>query len=230
MTEVPRTTPTGRWLPIPLRGYDSLTFRHDLLAGLTVALFTIPQAMAYALIAGFPPMAGIFTAVAASILGALFGSSEFLVNGPTNAISVMLAANVAVFASRGDPVQMIVLLTFMLGVMQALAALLRAGTLTRFVSEPVLMGFTAGAGLYITVNQLPALLGIEKSAMVATLGAWAPPHAALFDLLRTAASLDGLNPVTAALGVGTFLLVRLIQRLEGAARRRLPGRSSRSSQ
>ena len=66
---------------------------------MTIALFTVPQAMAYALIAGFPPAGGIATAVVASILGAAFGSSEFLINGPTNAISVMSAANAALFAA-----------------------------------------------------------------------------------------------------------------------------------
>ena len=86
-----------------LQAYRSHDFRADFVAGLTVALFTIPQGMAYALIAGFPPAAGLATAVAASILGAAFGSSEFLVNGPTNAISVMLAANAALFAAQGIP-------------------------------------------------------------------------------------------------------------------------------
>ena len=118
----------------------------DLIAGLTVALFTVPQAMAYALIAGFPPSVGIITAIVASILGAAFGSSEFLVNGPTNAISVMLASNAAILASHGDPKQLVILLTLMIGVGQCIAATVRLGTFTRFVSEPVLVGFTAGAG------------------------------------------------------------------------------------
>src|SRR5699024_7623440 len=65
-----------------LRGYRRQYFRKDLIAGLTVALFAVPQGMAYALIAGFPPVAGIVTAMAASIFGAIFGSSEYLINGP----------------------------------------------------------------------------------------------------------------------------------------------------
>src|SRR5688572_7447679 len=142
-----------------LRGYGTSALRPDLVAGLTTALFAVPQAMAYALIAGFPPASGIATAVAASILGAAFGSSEFLINGPTNAISVMLAANAALFAAQGDAVQAIVLMTLFIGVVQCIAGLARVGTLTRFVSEPVLIGFTAGAGAYIVVNQLPSFLG-----------------------------------------------------------------------
>ena len=82
-----------------LREYDLANLRPDFIAGLTTALFTIPQGMAYALIAGFPPAAGLATAVAASILGAAFGSSEFLINGPTNALSVMLAGRSIVGSS-----------------------------------------------------------------------------------------------------------------------------------
>lgn len=211
---------------IPLRAaiaaYTPSIGRRDLVAGLTVALFTIPQAMAYALIAGFPPMVGIYTAVAASILGALFGSSAFLINGPTNAISVMLAANVAIFAANGDAVQAIVLLTLMIGGMQMLAAALKVGSFTRFVSEPVLTGFTAGAGVYIVINQLPPLLGLEKSAIVADLWGWTPPRNAVFDLVRAALSLDGVNPVSMSLGVGTVIFVRALQRGERRLGRRLP--------
>lgn len=212
------------WNPFPrlLRSYNAEKARQDTVAGLTVALFTIPQGMAYALIAGFPPLAGISTAVAASILGAVFGSSEFLVNGPTNAISVMLAANASLFAAQGDAVQAIVLLTMMIGVMQMIAASLKIGTFTRFVSEPVLSGFTAGAGLYIVINQLPSLFGMEKADVVKDLWGWVPPKAAAFDVVRWALSLGHTRPTTLALGVGTFAAVRLLQRLEPRLGRRLP--------
>lgn len=205
-----------------LRGYRVGWLRHDLVAGLTVALFTIPQGMAYSLIAGFPPSAGIITSVAASILGAVFGSSEFLINGPTNAISVMIAANAALFAAQGDPLDAIVLLTLVIGVAQVVAGALKVGSFTRFVSEPVLTGFTAGAGLYIVVNQLPSLLGLGRSAIVPDLFGWVPPHNAVFDLARVLLSLDGLQPATLALGVGTFGLVRGLQRLEPVLKRRIP--------
>src|SRR3954466_5940797 len=91
-----------RCLPLfrTAREYRFADFRPDFVAGLTTALFAIPQAMAYALIAGFPPGAGVAHAVVASILGAAFCSSEFLINGPTNALSVMLAGNAALFAAH----------------------------------------------------------------------------------------------------------------------------------
>jgi SulP family sulfate permease len=205
-----------------LRAYEGHKLRRDLIAGLTTALFAIPQAMAYALIAGFPPASGIATGVAASILGAAFGSSEFLINGPTNAISVMLAANAALFAAQGDAIRAVVMLTFLIGAMQLVGGLLRIGTFTRFVSEPVLTGFTAGAGVYIVINQLPAFLGISKSAIRQDL--WGLPafRSAFFDLLRLLRSLSGIHYTTAALALLTFATVRLLQHFEPRIGRRMP--------
>ncbi|HTF33076.1 MAG TPA: SulP family inorganic anion transporter [Myxococcota bacterium] len=203
-------------------GYCAAWARRDAVAALTVALFTIPQAMAYALIAGMPPAAGIWAAVVASILGAAFGSSEFLVNGPTNAMSVLLAANAGLFAAHGDPVASIVLVTAMIGLIQLGAAALRLGRFTRFVAEPVLTGFTAGAGLYIAINQLPALLGLSRANMTTTIAGWQPPSDVVFDMLRTMLSLSRMNPVALALGAATFFGVRAFQALERRAGRRIP--------
>lgn len=205
-----------------LRGYGFTQLRPDFIAGLTVALFAVPQAMAYALIAGFPPAVGIATAVAASILGAAFGSSEFLMNGPTNAISVMLAANYALFAAHGDATASVVLLTVLVGGVQLIAGLLRVGTLTRFVSEPVLTGFTAGAGVYIVINQLPAFLGIERASLATELWGVVLPRAAVFDLLRLVHCLEQTDLATAGLSLLTLLVVRVLQHLEPRVGRRLP--------
>jgi SulP family sulfate permease len=212
--------------PFPLLGIaqrsTAATLRRDLVAALTVALFTVPQSMAYALIAGLPPATGIWTAIVASILGSLFGSSEFVVNGPTNAISVLLAANAAFFATKGDPLQTVVLATLMIGTIQLIAAALKLGNFTRFVSEPVLTGFTAGAGLYIAINQLPGVLGLEKSAMVSTIAGWKPSSNCITDLIRVALSLSHINWIAFAIGAATFILVRLLQRLEKRIGQRLP--------
>jgi sulfate permease, SulP family len=99
--------------------------RRDLIAWLTVAPFTIGQAMAYALVAGFPPSVGIMTAVVASNLGAAFSSSKFLVNRSTNAIAVMLAPHIALNADLGDPISRIVTLTLLIGVVPLVASGLR---------------------------------------------------------------------------------------------------------
>jgi SulP family sulfate permease len=205
-----------------IREYDRANLRPDFVAGLTTALFTIPQGMAYAMIAGFPPAAGLATAVAASILGAAFGSSEFLINGPTNALSVMIAGNAALFAAQGDAVEAVILLTLMIGVVQVAAGLAKFGTFTRFVSEPVLTGFTAGAGVYIVINQLPAFLGIDRSAIAADLWGWVPQKCAAFDLARLARSLDGVKPATMGVAALTFVLVRTLQHFEPRIGRRIP--------
>jgi SulP family sulfate permease len=202
--------------------YSADKAKRDTIAGLTVALFTIPQAMAYALIAGFPPSAGIYTAIAASILGAAFGSSEFLVNGPTNAISAMIASNVALLASQGDPQKLVILLTLMVGVMQCVVSVFRAGNLTRFVSEAVLTGFTAGAGVYIAINQLPSALGIERKALATQISGWTPPPVPIADLIRTILSVDKTNLTALWVALATVLLVRMLQWLEPKVHRRLP--------
>ena len=213
-----------RLLPMlrTLRKYRWAYLRPDFVAGLTTALFTIPQSLAYALIAGFPPAAGLSTAVAASVLGATFGSSEFVIDGPTNAISVMVAANAALFVAHGDPVQAIILLTLMVGAIQFLAGLLRAGTLARFVSEPVLTGFTAGAGVYIVINQIPSFLGIEKAAIPATVLGFTLPKAAIFDLLRLSFALHTTATTALAIGAFTFLTIRGTQSLDKRLGFRLP--------
>ena len=205
-----------------LRKYRWGYLRPDFVAGLTTALFTIPQSLAYALIAGFPPAAGLFTAVAASVLGATFGSSEFVIDGPTNAISVMVAANAALFVAHGDPVQAIILLTLMVGAIQFLAGLLRAGSLARFVSEPVLTGFTAGAGVYIVINQIPSFLGIEKAAIPAKVLGFTLPKAAIFDLLRLSFALHTTATTALAIGAFTFLTIRGTQSLDKRLGFRLP--------
>ena len=220
----PQAPPSERVLPLlrTLRGYSAEQLRPDLFAGLTTALFAIPQAMAYALIAGFPPSAGIATSAVAAIAGAAFGSSEFLINGPTNAISVMLAADALLFAAHADPVNAIILMTLMIGLGQLAAGMLRLGTLTRFVSEPVLTGFTAGTGLYIVINQLPAFLGIDRSAIVHQMWGVELPRGALFDLVALFGSLHGIRPITAGIALLTFAVVRLLQALEPRLGRRVP--------
>lgn len=222
----PLRTRLERVLPVvaTLRAYSLPKARGDLVAGLTVALFTIPQAMAYALIAGLSPITGIFAAIAASILGAAFGSSEFLVNGPTNAISVVLAANMVEFVATGQPHRMVFVLTLLIGVLQIGSAFARVGSFTRFVSEPVLTGFTAGAGIYIAINQIPSLLGQEKSHLAGAISlfGWSPPSNCVFDLARTVVSLDHANQNAVMLGVGTFLFVRVLAALEPRIGRRLP--------
>src|SRR5438552_1947312 len=124
------------------RAYPLAWFRRDLLAGLTVAAISVPQAMAYAYIAGVPPQYGLYTAIVMTALGSLFGSSSHLINGPTNAISIVVFSAIAGLGV-GPPhaVQAVFLLAILVGLLQILIFSLKLGDLTRYVSDSVILGF-----------------------------------------------------------------------------------------
>lgn len=153
------------------RGYSLYKLRKDLLAGLTVAVVEVPQAMAYALIAGVPPQYGIYTSIIQGTLGALLSSCEHLTTGPTNTQSLLIASAVSrVAAMAGHPVggpeyvaiylQLVFSLTLIKGLMQLGFAALRLGDMVRYVSRSVIVGVAAGAGILIIVGQIPAFLGV----------------------------------------------------------------------
>jgi SulP family sulfate permease len=145
-----------------LRRYTLQAFGGDLTAGLTVATVAVPQAMAYAILAGVPPQHGLYTAIVMCGVGALFASSRQLINGPTNAISIALLSALVVVPER-ERVAAAVLLTFQVGVIQLGIALLRLGDLTRYVSHSVIVGFTAGAGTLLVLDQVKNLLGLKAA-------------------------------------------------------------------
>src|SRR5437763_7878558 len=124
-----------------LRGYRFSDFRADLVAGLTVATVAVPQAMAYALVAGVPPEYGLYTAIVMTAVGAIFDSSRQLINGPTNAISIAVLSALVAFGET-ERIPAVILLTLMVGVVQTGISLLRLGDLTRYVSHAVIVGFT----------------------------------------------------------------------------------------
>jgi SulP family sulfate permease len=155
---------TGRELPIlrQLRGYSRGDFRSDLFAGVTTGVMLIPQGMAYALVAGMPPIYGLYAAVVPLVVYALLGSSRQLAVGPVAMGSLLVAAGVAPLA-MGNPekyIPLALLLAVMVGMIQVILGILRFGFLTRFLSRPVLTGFTSAAAFIIGVSQLKHLLGI----------------------------------------------------------------------
>lgn len=142
--------------------YSADYLRRDLIAGLTVATVAVPQAMAYALIAGIPPQYGLYTAIVMTALGSLFGASRFLMNGPTNAISLVVFGATAVGADEQHRLQLVFLLAILVGMIQIVIALLKLGDLTRYVSESVIIGFMAGAGFLVALTQIDKLLGLQS--------------------------------------------------------------------
>jgi sulfate permease, SulP family len=145
-----------------LRTYSWVTFRHDLIAGLTVATVAVPQAMAYASIVGLPVEYGLYTAMVMTAVGALFDSSKQLINGPTNAISIAVLSAIAGLGlgNQQDVIAAAVLLALMIGIIQTGIALLRLGDLNRYISHAVIVGFTAGAAVLLVLDQIKNLLGL----------------------------------------------------------------------
>jgi len=153
-----------RWLPF-LKSWPRLTrasLHADLIAGLTGSLILVPQGVAFATIAGMPPEYGLYAAMLPAIVAALWGSSWHLVSGPTTAISIVVFATMSPLAEAGSPhyVQLVLTLTFLVGMFQLLLGGLRLGTLVNFVSHTVVVGFTAGAAVLIAISQVKNFFGI----------------------------------------------------------------------
>jgi high affinity sulfate transporter 1 len=149
-----------------LSGYERSWLRGDLIAGLTVWAVLVPEALAYASIAGVSPVVGLYAAPGALIFYAAFGSSRHLVTGPMSATAALSAAAVGDFAAGGSSayVQLTITLALCVGMLALVAGLARLGFLANFISEPVLKGFIVGLALTIIIGQVPKLLGIEKAS------------------------------------------------------------------
>ncbi|WP_302173240.1 SulP family inorganic anion transporter [uncultured Hydrogenophaga sp.] len=147
------------------RRYDRAALGGDALAALIVTVMLIPQSLAYALLAGLPPEAGLYASVAPLLVYAVFGSSRVLAVGPVAVVSLMTAAAIAPHAQAGTHAWWAVALTlaFMSGLILLLMGLLRLGFLAQFLSHPVIAGFIAASGLLIAASQLKTLLGVKAS-------------------------------------------------------------------
>ncbi len=192
---VPVPVPTGLWRFVPafdaLRRYSTADLRCDFVAGLTVAAVAVPQAMAYGLAAGVDPVHGLYAAIVMTAVGAIFDSSRQLINGPTNATSIAILSATAAFAAE-DKLAAVILLGFLIGLVQLGITLLRLGDLTRYISHSVVLGFTAGAGTLLVLDQMKNLLGLT-----------AMPGAGHHFLVRWWATLTTGGPVHGAtLAVG----------------------------
>lgn len=141
-----------------LRKYSLVTARADFLAGLSVAAVAVPQAMAYAIAAGVPPMHGLYTAVVMTGVGALFASSKLLINGPTNVISIAVLSALAPVPLE-QKLAAAFTLTLLVGLFQTLITLFKLGDLTRYISHSVVVGFTLGASLLLVIDQTRNFFG-----------------------------------------------------------------------
>ncbi len=192
--------------------YGWSAVRRDAIAGLTVAAIATPQAMAYALIAGVKPVYGLYAAIVVTAVGSIFGSSSFLINGPTNAISLVVFSALA-FLTPGieanaqlDLVaEAMFLLAVMVGVIQIAIALFKLGDLTRYISESVILGFMAGAGVLIALSQVGNLFGLVDQGN---------GHQHLLDRLKQTIEYGGpINPRALGIGLGVTFAVVVLRKI-----------------
>ena len=189
------------WLPT----VNKDTLKSDLFAGVTGAIIVLPQGVAFALIAGMPPIYGLYTAMITPIIAALFGSSWHLISGPTTAISIVVFSTVSQYAEAGtnEFVQIALIVTFLAGAFQLIMGLARMGTLVNFVSHTVVIGFTAGAALLIASSQFKHILGIDI-----------PKGTSFFDLcISIYKGLPETNFYALMIGLVSFISVILLKKI-----------------
>jgi high affinity sulfate transporter 1 len=177
----------------------------DLIAGLTAAAVVIPMAMAYATIAGLPLQVGLYTALIPMLIYAILGTSRVLSVSTTSTIAILVGTQIGEIAAGGDKQSLLgalVTLSMLVGSILLLASILRLGFLANFISHPVLVGFKAGVGLLIVIDQIPKLLGIHFSK---------GPF--LHNVISIAEGLPGLSWMTLAVGLLTIAILLGIERL-----------------
>lgn len=199
--------PILEWLP----AYRTSMLSGDLVAGLTVGVILIPQGMAYALIAGLPPVYGLYAAIVPQLIYALMGTSRQLAVGPVAMDSLLVASGISVMAAEGSDayIAFSISLAFFVGILQVFLGATRLGFITNLLSQPVISGFTSGAAIIIAINQVKYLTGLEiarSNQLHKILGA-------------LAVNLNQINSTTLALGAGGVLTILLLKWLS----KRIPG-------
>lgn len=204
MNNIRTFIPIFGWLPKYKRSY----FRGDLLAGLTVGVMLIPQGMAYGLLAGLPPIYGLYASIIPLFLYSFFGTSRQLSVGPVALVSLLILAGVGQFAETGTEafIGMAIATAFIAGVIQVLLGVFRLGFLINFLSHPVIAGFTSAAAFIIGLSQLKNLLGINisRSNYIHEI------------VISTAQNIGGIHWPTVALGIGGIAFILILKRINKA--------------
>ncbi|AUC21803.1 sodium-independent anion transporter [Polaribacter sejongensis] len=156
---IKKIIPILEWLP----NYNTSLFKGDLLAGITVGIILIPQGIAYALIAGLPPIYGLYCALMPQVMYAIFGSSRQVAIGPVAMDSLIVATGVSTLALAGSEsyISIAILLALMVGAIQFLMGVFSLGFIVNFLSKPVITGFTSAVALIIGFNQFRNLFGVD---------------------------------------------------------------------
>jgi sulfate permease, SulP family len=186
-----------------LVSYRKEWVRPDLIAGLTTAAVVIPKAMAYATIAGLPVQVGLYTAFLPMVIYAVLGTSRALSVSTTTTLAILTAAELGEVVPNGDPASLLTasaMLTLLVGAILVLASILRLGFVANFISEPVLVGFKAGIGVVMVLDQAPKILGVHF-----TRGAFVQ------NLLATIQAIPRTSLATLVVGVSVIALLIAIQ-------------------
>ncbi len=207
MRALERIVPAYSWL----KNYRRGDLSSDLSAALTVTVMLVPQGMAYALLAGLPPIYGLYASTVPAILYALFGTSRHMPVGPPALMALLTFTSVSALAEpgSGEYISLALLLAFMVGVLQLAIGLFRMGFITNFIPRPVLSGFIYASAIVIALSQMQYLLGIPLSAGGSTVGT----------ALELALGVGAADPLTLTIGAGS--IVALVLLAKGAPR--LPG-------
>ena len=191
-----------------VKNYRGTEFKGDLSAGLTVGVMLIPQGMAYAMIAGLPPIYGLYASTIPLILYAIFGTSRQLAVGPVAMVSLLTAAGIGAMAEGGTEtyIALAIALALMVGVIQFLLGVFRLGFLVNFLSHPVISGFTSAAALIIGLSQLKHLLGVPI----------ARSHHVHEIIIQAVEQFGAINWMTFAVGIGGILIIMGVKRINKA--------------
>lgn len=190
-----------RWL----RDYSHKDFRGDLTGGITVGIILVPQAMAYAVLAGLPPVYGLYASVIPLMIYPLFGTSRHLAVGIVTIDMLVVAAGIGTIADPGTEqyIYLVILTGLMAGLIQISMSIARLGFIVNLISKPVILGFTAAASIIIAFSQLGSLLGIEtvQSQHIYTI------------IGQMIDRISAFDPVTASIGVGSVVIMLVLKQV-----------------
>ncbi len=184
--------------------YNLNMIKSDFISGLSVAALALPQNMAYALIAGVNPIYGLYTSIVSMLIATIVGDSDYMVVGPTNLMSMAIASNLSAFnAVNVSYLEVIIVLTLMVGIFQFLFGLLRLGNLVNYVSRPVIIGLTIGTAILISAGQLENLLGLNI-----------PKSSNLFSMIYLIIqNIEELNLISLLIGLATIGMIIGIEKI-----------------
>lgn len=200
MIHLSRLIPAIAWL----QSYQKANFRGDLTAGLTTAVMLIPQGMAYSMLAGLPPIMGLYASTIPILVYSLLGTSRQLAVGPVAMVSLLTAAGVGTLAAGGTEayIAYAVLLALIVGVLQFGMGIARLGMLTNFLSHPILAGFTSAAAIIIASSQLKHLMGVKLEG----------GHNIVEILLEAGTRIGDTHPITLLIGVVSIITLVLLKK------------------